>query len=226
MKNRKLPQPSAALVVACLALIMSMAGTSYAAVKINGKNIKKGTISGKALKKNTLTGTQINESKLKRVPSATNAVHATSADLLAGLGAGDLARSANLVHVFRSMNAGDADITLASAGTISVKMSCKTVGPNDELSIYAATTADGALLNSENDSADPLNTTTPAIDSEISDGVSRPTGTAYARNGYDDTGFVISADSAHLITLLEGSSTKILNRAGKTCIYGGMLIVE
>ena len=39
--------PSPALVISILALFVALGGTSYAAVKLNGKNIKKGTVSGK-----------------------------------------------------------------------------------------------------------------------------------------------------------------------------------
>ncbi|MBJ7353424.1 MAG: hypothetical protein JHC98_01235 [Thermoleophilaceae bacterium] len=78
-------KPSPALVISIIALVVALGGTSYAAVKINGKAIKKGTISGKALKKNTLTGTQINESKLAKVPSAISADNALNSAKLGGL---------------------------------------------------------------------------------------------------------------------------------------------
>jgi hypothetical protein len=65
--------------IALLALFVALGGTGYAAVAINGKNIKKGTIRGTALKSNTLTGKQINESKLGQVPSAKTADSARTA---------------------------------------------------------------------------------------------------------------------------------------------------
>lgn len=94
MKN----SPTPALVISILALFVALGGTSYAAVKLNGKNIKKGTVSGKALKKNTLTGTQIKESKLGKVPSASvadralSAENAASATTLAGIAPGLLVK--------------------------------------------------------------------------------------------------------------------------------------
>lgn len=81
--------PSPALVISIVALFVALGGTSYAAVKLNGKNIKKGTVSGAALKKNTLTGTQINEARLGKVPSASSADTANSA-----VTAGDAAKFA------------------------------------------------------------------------------------------------------------------------------------
>ncbi|MBV9310236.1 MAG: hypothetical protein JOZ73_05360 [Solirubrobacterales bacterium] len=64
--------------VALLALFVALGGTGYAAAKINGKNIKNGTITAKKLKKHTLTGKQINLNQLGKVPSASNADNANT----------------------------------------------------------------------------------------------------------------------------------------------------
>jgi hypothetical protein len=72
-------RPSAALIVACLALFVALGGVGYAAATIHGKNIKNGTIAPKKLKKNSLGGSQIKESKLGEVPSAATATSAGSA---------------------------------------------------------------------------------------------------------------------------------------------------
>jgi hypothetical protein len=82
MRSRR-PRLSYANVTATLALVLAIGGTSYAAVQLNGKNIKNRTVAGKKLKKNTVTGTEIRESKVGKVPSATNAdnaAHAANAD--------------------------------------------------------------------------------------------------------------------------------------------------
>jgi hypothetical protein len=81
--TRRVPRPSAALVVAIVALFMALGGTSYAALKITGNSIVNGTLSGvdvhnrslggKELKKNTLDGDEINESALGPVPKAADA---------------------------------------------------------------------------------------------------------------------------------------------------------
>ena len=86
-----------------IALFVALGGTSYAAVVINGKNIKNRSIPAVKMKKNTLGGTEINESKLGAVPnashatsadSATNATHATSADNATNAGHATSANSA------------------------------------------------------------------------------------------------------------------------------------
>lgn len=68
-------RPSPAMVVAVIALIVALAGTAYAAQRINGGAIIKQTIGGGKLKKKTLTGFQINTNKLGAVPFAKVATH-------------------------------------------------------------------------------------------------------------------------------------------------------
>ena len=68
-------RPSPAMVVAVIALIVALAGTAYAAQRINGGAIIKQSIGGGKLKKKTLTGFQINTNKLGTVPSAQVATH-------------------------------------------------------------------------------------------------------------------------------------------------------
>ena len=73
-------------VVATLALFVALGGSSYAALKISGKQIKNRTISGKKLKRNTLGGTQIKESALKSVPRANRADSTSRADTAGNAG--------------------------------------------------------------------------------------------------------------------------------------------
>jgi hypothetical protein len=91
-------------VVALVALFVAFSGTGYAAVKINGKSIKSGTLTGSKFKNktltggkvrnktltggkfkgDTLTGAQIKESTLGTVPSAAVATTAGTANAVAG----------------------------------------------------------------------------------------------------------------------------------------------
>lgn len=85
-------RPSAALVVALVALFAALGGTGYAAATLSGRDIQKRSIPANRVMNNTLNGNQINESKLGPVPvasraltaetaaSATTAAHATTAD--------------------------------------------------------------------------------------------------------------------------------------------------
>jgi hypothetical protein len=71
----KVPRPrlTYANVVATLALFVALGGSSYAALKISGKDIQKKTITGQNIKPNTLGRQQIKESSLSAVPRALNA---------------------------------------------------------------------------------------------------------------------------------------------------------
>jgi hypothetical protein len=74
--SRRIPSP--AMVVACLALMVALGGTSYAAIKlpansVGTKQLKKGAVTGVKVKKNALGGAQVNESTLGKVPSAGSA---------------------------------------------------------------------------------------------------------------------------------------------------------
>lgn len=72
--RRALPgRPSPAMVVALVALFVALGGSGYAAVQLNGKNIKNRSIAGQKLKNNTLTARQIRESRLGTVPRAIEA---------------------------------------------------------------------------------------------------------------------------------------------------------
>ena len=71
-------------VVALLALFVALGGTSWAALRISGSQIKNRSVSGSKLKRNTLGGATIKESRLGTVRRARRA------DRVGGLTAGQL----------------------------------------------------------------------------------------------------------------------------------------
>ena len=87
-------------VMATLAFFVAVGGTTIAATKIDGGDIKRGSIKGKSLAKQTVAasklkpdsvgGPQIREASLSPVPSAELAFGARDADLLGGMSAGEL----------------------------------------------------------------------------------------------------------------------------------------
>ena len=110
--TRRIPRPSLSLVVAFVALFAALGGTSYAALKITGKNVENSTLTGAdvknkslgpgELKPDSLTGAQINESALGAVPEAVHAAgadnaqiaaKATDADTLGGLAPSEFMRN-------------------------------------------------------------------------------------------------------------------------------------
>ena len=71
-------------VMSTLAVFIALGGSSYAAIKITGKNVKNSSLTYRDLKRNTLGGSRIKESRLGTVRRARNA------DLVGGLSAGQL----------------------------------------------------------------------------------------------------------------------------------------
>jgi hypothetical protein len=89
--------PSPAMVVACLALLVALGGTSYAAIRlpansVGTKQLKRGAVTGVKVKSNALGGTQINESRLGRVPSAAAAATAATATTATTAGSAPVSR--------------------------------------------------------------------------------------------------------------------------------------
>jgi hypothetical protein len=70
-------------VISTLALFVMLGGSSYAALKISGKNIERRSIPATKIKRNSITGKEVRESRL-RVP------HARNAERLGGLSAAQL----------------------------------------------------------------------------------------------------------------------------------------
>jgi len=74
-------RPSAAMVVAIVALVVAMSGSAVAASSLVSGNslIKKNSLSGNRLQNRSVTGNKIKLSTLGTVPSATTATNATNA---------------------------------------------------------------------------------------------------------------------------------------------------
>lgn len=61
-------------VMATLAVFIALGGSSYAALKVSGKNVLDRSLTYRDLKRNTLGGSRINESRLGVVPRARNSL--------------------------------------------------------------------------------------------------------------------------------------------------------
>lgn len=57
-------------VMATIAVFIALGGSSYAAIKVTGRNVANGSLTYKDLRKNTLGGSRIKESRLGTVPRA------------------------------------------------------------------------------------------------------------------------------------------------------------
>ena len=195
---RKLARlPSPAMVIAVIALIVALTGTSVASdavsqisAVINGKKIKKHSIAGVALKNNTLTGKQINEGKLGKVPSAKNADHATTAD-----------SATNATNTANAANAA------ALGGVGSANYQTFT-----ERAIPSGTTVTGAFGISLNATGSGANPTT------ITQGVSLP-GTASAVLTDANVNFGAGAGAGDVDPACTGNAGNPTAPPGKVCLY-------
>ena len=89
--RHRLSRPSPALIVAIIALIVSMGGTGYAAFtlpnnSVGTKQLKNGSVTAAKVKRHSLTGAQINLKKLGTVPAARDAGRALKAGTAAPVG--------------------------------------------------------------------------------------------------------------------------------------------
>ena len=125
MKRLRVHRPSPALVVASIALFVSLGGVSYGVATgiidsrelrnntirtqdlrnndIRAIDIRNSTIRSRDVALNTLTGSDIAESKLKQVPSALSADNAAA---LGGVGIGGFVRANNAPFTPLSLSAG------------------------------------------------------------------------------------------------------------------------
>lgn len=67
------PRLTYANVTATLALFIALGGSSYAALKISGRDIQKHTLTGRNFKRDSIGGRVVKESSLSAVPRARNA---------------------------------------------------------------------------------------------------------------------------------------------------------
>jgi hypothetical protein len=147
-------RPSPAMVVAMLALFISLAGTGYAAIKlpansvgakqlkanaVTSKKIKHGAVDGSKVRANSLTGTNINERSLGKVPTAVSADKANStvnAELANHALRADSAATAGTATALASV-AYRAD---TSAGAVTVPACTGACGPNEVGTAFAIAT--------------------------------------------------------------------------------------
>jgi hypothetical protein len=60
-------------VMATVGVFIALGGSSYAALRITGADVRNGSLTKRDLKKNTIDGSRIRESRLSKVPKARNA---------------------------------------------------------------------------------------------------------------------------------------------------------
>ncbi len=120
-------RPSAAMVVAIIALVLAASGTAIAARKlVSGDSlIARHSLSGNRLRDATLTGKQIKVSSLGEVPSAKTAA---DADTLEGEKASAFEPTSSVVRSGLVTASGGQTAKLASFGPFTVSLKCNDDG--------------------------------------------------------------------------------------------------
>ncbi len=148
-------RPSAALVVAVVALVVATTGTAVAASQlVNGDHlIRRNSLSGNRLRDHTLTGLQIKLSELGTVPTAKNADELggkPASSYLGGGGGGGGASEIGTNGVVKTAgSANGTTVTLFTSGPFKVTMTCTDDGTNTSSEIDASSSEDQSDLNGE-----------------------------------------------------------------------------
>ncbi|MGB2710133.1 MAG: hypothetical protein WBC33_01350 [Conexibacter sp.] len=137
MRSISSRRPSAGLVVAIVALFVALGGTSYAAVKISGVTIQKGTIPANRVVPNALTGKQIDEAKLGAVPLASKALSADNAT------AAQSAQSATSAQDAQALQGRDATKFLANSVRVTSNQATVVTGASETVTVSCAANEKG-----------------------------------------------------------------------------------
>ena len=225
---RRLQRPSPAMIVACTALVLSLAGGAYAASKIKTKDIAKDAVTGSKIaddavknakiKNNSISGAKIDESTLGQVPQAANADTAGTAAKLAGQDT-----------FYFGLAYGEGRV-IVSNGNVALTATCDEPGGGVQRArILASTTQDGSILKSGNDnllgpgssgaSATFLTPSTPADNREFAIGQDTD-GLAQAFFELDG-GYVADADG-NMVSIEEEGLLMAINYLGSDCVFAGV----
>jgi hypothetical protein len=156
------PRLTFANVISCLALFVALGGSAYAATQlkknsVGSKQLKKNSVTAAKLRKNaitgakiansavtgakvangSLTGANINLGSLGTVPSATNAINATSAKTVNGQAP---------AKVFKTLLPGESEVVVVSAAGFTLTSSCEKEDSNVTLTSPSST---GSVLAAE-----------------------------------------------------------------------------
>jgi hypothetical protein len=192
MRSIKERRPSASMAVALLALFMALGGTVYAGSKINGSQIKKGSLPGNRIKKHSITGTQVNLNKLGTVPTANNA------NSLGGKPASVYAAAGNIVRSGLIRASKGQTVTILTSGPFTLSLKCVDAGAGKTEDIFQASSTEASLLDSS------TQLTTREVETHESAAGSSSTGTSRS--------FIAPSGA-----VLEGVSNDGVNLLGADC---------
>lgn len=199
-----------------IAVFLVLGGATAIAAKVSSKQLKANSVTTGKIKKNAVTtakikndavtGAKVNEATLAAVPTATTATN------LAG----------QTSFSFRLGFGGTQ--TIATNGAVSLIAVCDQSGGNDRARILAATTANGAVLEGQDDLTGEegkfLNVATVPDDREFGEN-SVTSGKTNVANETDE-GFVLGPEGKMLTANSDGFALG-LNYVSAGCFFGGVV---
>lgn len=230
----KLPRPTSlatgAIASALVATtLVASGGASVAAKLITGKDIKNGTIASVDVKNGALTGGDVKNGSITGNDVANGSL--TRADLQPGTTVDTVIPRKRVVA---TAGPTDADartnappVTLFRKGSLTVYAKCftNTTGPTTYSEVYIKSSANGALVDSRNDSLDGgpaasdfLNTNTPEVDATLeSDSASANNS---SMDSEDDSDFTAFGTDGTTLRGWTGAAVKNGTLAGGNGAYG------
>lgn len=217
--KRTTPRPSAAMIVALLALVVAMGGTSYAAITITGKNIKNGTVTGADLKNSSVTGADVRNGSLAANDFKSGALIAKSiprkrVPAVDGIDTATARANAPRVTLYRN-----------GALTVYGKCFTNTTSNNTYYETYIASSVAGSVFDSRNDSrvggalaSDFLSPTTLETDATLEEENVGPNDADV--DAQDDSDFVAFAPDGTTLRGWTGGAVKNGTLAGGNGVYG------
>ena len=220
MREKPRRIPSAAMVVACIALFAALTGGAFAAKKlIDGKDIENNSITSKDIAKDTLKGSDvkaealkgkdIKESSLAEVPSAATA---TDAGGLVGL-------TAVRVEPFTLTNGGEQQIYQRGAFTLTASCAINE-GGNDIARILISTSVDNSAFDAEDDAPD-LDIATPPGDREF---IEANIATTTAQIDSSSDGSAIAPDGSEIAGADLTAAVNLAQDPAGTCRFYGYVM--
>ncbi len=118
--RKRIQRPSPALVVACIALFVSLGGVGYAAATIGTSDIKNGAVTGKKIKDRTITAKDINPNTVTALKGANGTPGAPGAQ---GPQGPQGPQGASATKLFATINGNGTRVTAKESGVVSADKS-------------------------------------------------------------------------------------------------------
>ncbi len=225
MSEKPRRRPSAAPVVAVIALVVALTGTavagpvaSLANKLIDGSSIKKHSIPANRLEDHSITAEQLKASKLGTLPHAKLADTAANAAKLGGAPPSAYLPASKLIHWNLAINKGRA--VLFPLGPMTLTASCAADGVNTKAELDLKTSETGSVMSTNPDSLPGAFTTMTA-------GVSYPIveeDSATADDG--NSAALVAFDPQKKLAVFSTAQTigLAINTPGANCRFFGYLV--